>query len=127
MKFPATRTCAYAILELIYLDGDKTRGQIMRTMTPRFARQTTEDKIAELLVNGQLIQQADTLALSLAVRRHFNQCEIDSQPDEPAMTSTAAPRSVKPFTPLKSHKIDREGMRPGSNDFRNWPSRHLPE
>jgi hypothetical protein len=127
MKFPSTRTCAYAILEAIHLDGDKTRGQIMRLLTPRFARSTTEDKIAELLVNGQLIQHGDALALSLAVRRHFDQCEIDAQPDEPVITSTAGPREARPFTPLKVKKIDRNGMRPGSEDFRSWPSRHLPE
>lgn len=126
MKFPSERTCAYAILEAIHLRGALTKGQLVRLLDGRFVRQTTEDKILELLTLNQLILVDDGLNISSLVRRHFDQCELDKQEPEPLTTSVATHRTAKPFTPLKNYKLDREGMRPGSNDFRSWKSRHLP-
>jgi hypothetical protein len=127
MKFPTKNTCAFAILELIYNGGMKTKGQIIRHFHDRFVRDTTTEKIEELLNNGQLLMEKHGLTISVLVRRHFEQCEVDMLPAKPVTTTVASPRTVKPFTPMTGYKLNRDGTRPGAADHRNWKSRHLPE
>jgi hypothetical protein len=126
MKFPSKNTCAYAILDLIYNGGMKTKGQLIRHFHDRFVRDTTREKVEELIVNGQLVQEKHGLNISVLVRRHFEQCEVDMLPPRPVTTTVAGPRTRPPFKPL-TYKLNKDGMRPGAADHRNWKSRHLPE
>jgi len=126
MKIPAPHTCAHAILESVYLGGEKTKGQLVRLLDGRFVRQTAEDKINELIINGMLVAVDGNMRISIPVRRYFEQCEMDRLDLPKSTGSVATPRIAKPFQPLTGYKLNRAGMRPGADDYRNWPSRHLP-
>lgn len=126
MKIPAPHTCAHAILESIYLSGEKTKGQLVRLLDGRFVRQTTEEKINEMVINGMLVAVDGNMRISIPVRRYFDQCEDERAGTKTPTGTMATYREPKPFKPLTGYKLDRDGMRPGSNDYRNWPSRHIP-
>ena len=125
MKIPSKNTCAYAVCKIIYTQGGKTTGELTSALVDRFVRNTIIDKIAEMVSNHVLVREGDQHFNAVPITRHFEQCEIDLLPKLAPLGNMATPREARPFRPLTSYKLPRDGAREGADDHRKHKSRHF--
>lgn len=123
MRIPSKNTCSYAICKIIYANGAKADGDIMRELKDRFVRQTMLDKIAEMLDSGMLVRSAAGLNIATPISRYFEQCE--AAPARAPAGVMATTRVAQEFKPLRGYKLPVDGAREGADDHRKYASRHF--
>lgn len=129
------RSAIYAVALWIYENGPAKSPAVVGALAGRFSIRTITDALSEMLRVDMAFTTAD--GESLALRAHvirFFDLETGTPPaaDAPivAVPYRADWRSstlgTKPAIGTRNAPAMRRPIRPGADDYKSWPSRHIP-
>ena len=111
-RLPAKGTNPRRVLDVLRGVKSRTRGSIHKTLSD-ISNNVIDGILEAEIKKGHVTKNTSGFALTAKAKRLYE--------EEGAAIELQNIRAFRPMT--DAHRVSSLGMRPGSNDFRNWPSR----